>query len=103
LTPESDSTTTWLPGPDTGVLRPGGLLIGIAPAPSDAQAQRHQVRGPYFIVEPDCDALTRLARPADAGKLRPAIGEEFGIADATAAFDTLQHTHHTGKVVLKVG
>jgi NADPH:quinone reductase-like Zn-dependent oxidoreductase len=85
------------------VLRPGGLLIGIATPPSDAEARRHQARGFYFIVEPDRGALTRLARLADSGKLRPAVGGVFRLADAAAAFDALQRTHHSGKVVLKVG
>jgi NADPH:quinone reductase-like Zn-dependent oxidoreductase len=84
------------------VLRPGGLLIGIATAPSDAEARRHHARGLYFIVEPDRDALTRLARLADSGKLRATVGGVFELADAAMAFDALQHTHH-GKVVLKVG
>jgi NADPH:quinone reductase-like Zn-dependent oxidoreductase len=54
----------------------------------------------YFIVEPDGAALAELARLADAGKLRAAVGRVLPLADAAAALDALEHQHIRGKVVL---
>jgi NADPH:quinone reductase-like Zn-dependent oxidoreductase len=45
------------------VLRAGGRLVSVAEEPPDG--------GVYFIVEPNRDGLTSLARLADVGALRP--------------------------------
>jgi NADPH:quinone reductase-like Zn-dependent oxidoreductase len=85
-----------------GALRPGGIMVGVATAPTDAQARPPDARGVYFIVEPDGAALAELARLADSGRLRPAVGHVFPAADAAAAFDALDHQHIQGKVVLSI-
>ena len=84
------------------VLRPGGILVGIASAPLPSDERRFRARGVYFVVEPDREGLTELARLADAGKLGTTGGRVFPLADATAAFDALQHEHTQGKIVLTV-
>jgi NADPH:quinone reductase-like Zn-dependent oxidoreductase len=84
------------------VLRPGGIMVGVATAPSEAEAERHRARGVYFIVEPDRAGLSELGKLADAGSLRAAVGRVFRLADAAAAFDALERQHVQGKVVLSV-
>jgi NADPH:quinone reductase-like Zn-dependent oxidoreductase len=84
------------------VLRPGGIMVGVASAPSEADARRHQVRAVYFIVEPDQAALSELAKLVDSGRLRTTVGRVFPLADAAAAFHALEHQHVQGKIVLSV-
>lgn len=83
-------------------LRPGGVLVGVATAPDEDEARRHHVRSVYFIVEPDGPQLVKLAQLVDAGQLRSSVGQEFPLAEASAAFDALEHQHIRGKVVLSV-
>lgn len=50
------------------------------------------------------DILTRLARMADAGMIRPLIDEQrFGLADVAAAHDRLTSGDAIGKVVIDIG
>jgi NADPH:quinone reductase-like Zn-dependent oxidoreductase len=82
------------------VLRPGGIMVGVASPPPEDEAQRHQARAVYFIVEPDRAALGELAKLVDAGKLRTTVGRVFPLADAAEAVDALEHQHIRGKIVL---
>jgi NADPH:quinone reductase-like Zn-dependent oxidoreductase len=84
------------------VLRPGGIMVCVASAPPEGEAERHRARAVYFIVEPDRAALGELAKLADAGKLRTTVGRVFPLTDATAAFDALEHQHVRGKIVLSI-
>lgn len=82
------------------VLRPGGILVGVADAPDAEEAARHGVRTAYFIVSADPDQLTRIARLADTGQLRPVIGATYPLEQTAAAYAGLDHDHRRGKVVL---
>lgn len=84
------------------VLRPGGIMVCVASAPPEGEAERHQVRAVYFIVEPDRAALDELGKLADAGRLRTTAGRVFPLTDAAAAFDALEHQHVRGKIVLSI-
>ena len=76
------------------VLRPGGRLVSVAEAPPDG--------GKYFIVAPNRDQLTTIARLADAGELRPPPVELFPLASAREAFARSLERGRRGKVVLAV-
>jgi NADPH:quinone reductase-like Zn-dependent oxidoreductase len=89
------------------VIRPGGIIVGVAAdpaqaAPSPPGAQAPPARSAYFVVEPNADALATLARLADTGRLRACVGQVFPLADAAAALDALQRQHIRGKTVLSV-
>src|SRR4051795_4353716 len=60
------------------VLRDGGRLVSVAEEPPAG--------GVFFIVEPNRDQLTSLARLADAGDLRPPSVEAFPLTSAREAF-----------------
>ncbi len=77
-------------------------MVGVASAPSEADAQRYQARAVYFVVEPDQAALSELGKLADSGRLRTTVGRVFPLTDAAAAFDALEHQHIRGKIVLSV-
>jgi NADPH:quinone reductase-like Zn-dependent oxidoreductase len=79
------------------VLKPGGRLVSIATEPPVGSG------GVYFVVEPNRDQLTQLARLADDGALRPAIDAVFPLEESRAAFErSLETTGRRGKIVLEV-
>lgn len=81
------------------VLRPGGILVGVADAPPAGDADR---RGVYFVVAPSRDQLTELARLIDTGALRPMPGPVFPLAETATAVTTQRDQHIRGKVVIRV-
>jgi len=76
------------------VLSPGGRLVSVAEEPPDG--------GVFFVVEPNRDQLTSLARLAEAGELRPASVEVFPLTSAREAFARSLEPGRRGKVVLAV-
>lgn len=90
-------------GRSWGVLRPDGILIGIAEPPSEQDATAAGVRCAYFVVEPNGGQLKELIRLVELGVLRPRVGRVLGRADATAAFTAHHGSHTPGKTVIQVG
>jgi NADPH:quinone reductase-like Zn-dependent oxidoreductase len=84
------------------VLRPGGVLVGIAEAPPAADDERRGVRGVYFVVAPDREQLTEIARLIDTGALRPMPGPVFPLAETATAVIAQHDQHIRGKVVIQV-
>jgi len=87
------------------VLRPGGILVGVAEPPADeppAAGAATGVRGVYFVVEPNRRQLAELGRLVDVGALRPIVGSVFALADTAAAVTTQRDSHIRGKVVIQV-
>ena len=76
------------------MLRAGGRLISVAEEPPDG--------GVYFVVEPNRDQLSSLAKMADAGRLRPPPVEIFPLPAAREAFARSLEPGRRGKVVLGV-
>jgi NADPH:quinone reductase-like Zn-dependent oxidoreductase len=62
------------------VLGDGGRLVSVAEEPPADGG------GVFFIVEPDREQLTALARLADSGELRPPAVETFPLTAAREAF-----------------
>jgi NADPH:quinone reductase-like Zn-dependent oxidoreductase len=84
------------------VLRPGGMLVGIAEPPPDGQAEAHGLRSAYFVVEPDQPRLVELARLIETGAVRPQVGRVFPLANPVAAFTARHDPEHRGKVIIEV-
>jgi NADPH:quinone reductase-like Zn-dependent oxidoreductase len=84
------------------VLRAGGILVAIAESPDGQQGGRDDVRGVYFIVEPDGAQLRELARLADDGRLRPVVSAVFGLTELAEAFRAQRSRTKPGKVVIEV-
>jgi NADPH:quinone reductase-like Zn-dependent oxidoreductase len=80
------------------VLRPGGRLVSVAAEPPE----RSGIVSTYFVVEPNRDQLVELARLAEQGDLRPAIGEVVPLVDARSAFERSERDRRPGKIVLRV-
>jgi len=56
----------------------------------------------FFVVQPDASELARLARLADAGKLRAVISQTFPLAEGQRAFQSGTAARRPGKTVLVV-
>jgi NADPH:quinone reductase-like Zn-dependent oxidoreductase len=91
--------------PSIGIVKPGGLYIGVpgGVAPQLAAAARARgVRATGILVEPDGDALAAIAELVDSGRLRPAVQSTFPLQEASAAQDAVASGHTQGKVVIEV-
>jgi NADPH:quinone reductase-like Zn-dependent oxidoreductase len=76
------------------LLRAGGRLVSVAEDPPDG--------GVYFIVEPNPDQLSSIARLVDRGELLPGPVEVFPLMSAREAFARSLERGRRGKVVLAV-
>lgn len=84
------------------VLKPGGILVAIANPPKGQTGGRDDVRGVFFIVEPNGVQLGELARLADDGRLRPVVSATFGLTELAEAFRAQRSRTRPGKVVIEV-
>ena len=60
------------------MLRPGGSIVSIVEAPN---AERADVNSLLFVVEPNGEQLTELARRIDTERLRPVVGNVGALSD----------------------
>ena len=84
------------------VLRPGGVLVGIAAPPDGQEATRHGARAVFFIVEPDRTGLEAVARLIEDGRLAPVVDRILPLAETRDAYRALAQEHRRGKVVIHV-
>jgi NADPH:quinone reductase-like Zn-dependent oxidoreductase len=76
------------------LLSAGGRLVSVVEEPPDG--------GVHFVVEPNPDQLSSIARLVDRGELRPAPVEVFPLTSAREAFARSLEPGRRGKVVLTV-
>jgi len=57
------------------VLKKARTLTSLARQPPKEQANAYSVHALFFIVEPNCDELTRIGELIDAQQLRPVVGK----------------------------
>jgi len=60
------------------MLRSGGLIVSVVEAPS---VDRADVNCLFFVVEPNGEQLTELARRIDTERLRPVVGSVGALSD----------------------
>ncbi|HLJ14754.1 MAG TPA: NADP-dependent oxidoreductase [Bryobacteraceae bacterium] len=85
-----------------GVLRRGGILVGIVGPVAAEKAASLGVRGVFFIVEPNRAQLIQLGHLIDNGSLRVVVGTVLPLARARDAFEQGLAGHKPGKIVLQV-
>jgi len=84
-----------------GVLKPGGRMITIA-AESEATAD-HRVKQAFFIVEPNHEQLTRIAKLLETGRLQTFVDAVLPLAQASAAYTgEVKERRGRGKLVIAV-
>ncbi|WP_200213194.1 NADP-dependent oxidoreductase [Micromonospora coerulea] len=84
------------------VLKPGGVLVTLVTPPDQQEAARHGVRGVYFIVEPDQNALRSIAELVDNGRLRPVLDRVLPLTETRSGYEALETAKRRGKIVIHV-
>jgi len=84
------------------VLKPGGRLVWIAPAPDRFQAPRTDVKTLRPDVKRDRAHLERLLALLAAGAVRPPNITRYKLADAAKAHAVSEGRHLQGKLVLEL-
>lgn len=86
-----------------GVLRRGGRLVTLSAPPPAGKAEQYGVAATFFIVTPDRDQLTHLARLGDDFQLHVAISATFPLERGREAYESGRKPHRKpGKTVLVV-
>ncbi|HEY5922880.1 MAG TPA: NADP-dependent oxidoreductase [Kofleriaceae bacterium] len=106
-----------------GVVKRGGIVVGIGGLPDDAFAKawlpwfarpaiwamtmkrraaaaRAGARFAYLFMRPDGKQLGELGRWIDDGKLKPIVHATYPLAEFREAFAELERGHARGKIVL---
>ncbi len=84
------------------VLKPGGRLVWVAPAPPGFQISRTDVQTLRPAVARDRAHLLRMVALVEAGAVRPPPITLYKLADAAAAHCVSEGRHLRGKLVLQV-
>jgi NADPH:quinone reductase-like Zn-dependent oxidoreductase len=84
------------------VLKPGGKLVWIAPAPEGFNPTRNDVQTLRPNVIRDRAHLERMLALLDGGAVRPPTIVRYKLADAAAAHRVSEARHLQGKLVLEV-
>jgi NADPH:quinone reductase-like Zn-dependent oxidoreductase len=85
------------------VIKSGGALVSSVATPDPAAAERHGVRGVFFLVHVSSGLLTQIANLIDAGQLRTSVGDVLPLADVQIAHEMLAgKPHKRGKIVLSM-
>jgi len=84
------------------VLKPGGRLVWIAPAPDGFEPPRDDVQTLRPKVDRDRAHLERLLALVAAGAVRPPAIVRYKLADAAEAHRVSEGRHLQGKLVLEV-
>lgn len=84
------------------VLKPGGRLVWIAPAPEGFQVPRTDVQTLRPAVKRDRAHLERMLALLAAGAVRPPILTRYKLADTAKAHAVSEGRHLQGKLVLEI-
>jgi NADPH:quinone reductase-like Zn-dependent oxidoreductase len=84
------------------VLKPGGRLVWIAPAPAGFQPPRNDVQVLRPNVARDRAHLERMLALLDAGAVTPPAITRFKLADAAEAHRISEGRHLQGKLVFEI-
>jgi NADPH:quinone reductase-like Zn-dependent oxidoreductase len=85
------------------VLKPGGKLVWIAPAPEGFKPPREDVETLRPDVKRDRAHLEQLVALLKAGAVRPPAIHRYKLADAAEAHRVSEARHLQGKLVLEIG
>ena len=85
------------------VLKPGGILVSTAQAPSQETATAYGVRqAMVFSTPPIGKVLTEVATLVDSGQIKPHISTVLPLEEVAKAHNMIESKHTCGKIVLQV-
>lgn len=84
------------------VLKPGGVLVSIVQPPSEEQAAKHKVKASMLVTEASAANLQAIARMADAGELKPFIGNTYPLSEVERAWVDARTKRTDGKTVFTI-
>ena len=82
------------------LLNKGGRLVCTVAEPSQEKAQKYGVSAMRYTARSDAGQLREINSLIQSGKVRPVVARSFAYGDAKAAFESLEHGHGSGKLVL---
>lgn len=85
------------------VVKPGGVLVSILALADEAAVRARGVQPRYVFVAPNGGQLKRLARLAEAGKLKVTLAARLPLREAARAHELIEAGHTRGKIVLEIG
>jgi len=85
-----------------GVVKKGGFIVSIVARPTQAELDKHGIRGAFISVEPTSDELGEIGKLIDQKKIKVIVSQTFPLSDAAKAQEQVATGHTRGKVVLKV-
>lgn len=86
-----------------GTLREGGVLVGIAGAPSEDAARERGVRAELLIMSPDTEQLAQIGALVAGGDVHVEIAETVPLEEVGRAHTLSESGHTRGKIILTVG
>jgi NADPH:quinone reductase-like Zn-dependent oxidoreductase len=92
-----DVTAALLP-----TVRDGGLLVTIANAPPEQEAQERGVRAELLVMSPNTEQLATLADLVARGEIRAEVSRTLPLAEVAEAHRLSESGHARGKIVLAV-
>ncbi|PGH27572.1 hypothetical protein AJ80_00814 [Polytolypa hystricis UAMH7299] len=88
------------------VVRDGGVVLSIAQPVKeewgDLGIQKRGVTSRFFIVEPDGEALGKIALLVEREELKAYVHQVFGLSEGKEAMEVVENKRVRGKVVLMV-
>jgi NADPH:quinone reductase-like Zn-dependent oxidoreductase len=92
-----DTTRSLVP-----TVREGGVLLTIAGAPPEEEAQARGARAQLVVMSPNGEQLARIAELVAAGDVRVEIADVIPLAEVARAHELSESGHVRGKIVLSV-
>lgn len=83
-------------------LKPGGFLVSIAGAPSEAVASKFDVKFGGILVHVDAAQLAAITEVIDGGHLKPFVELVVPLAEAAKAHEAIDTGRTRGKIVISV-
>jgi NADPH:quinone reductase-like Zn-dependent oxidoreductase len=85
-----------------GVLKKGGILVGLTEEPRQDLARKYGMRATMIGVKPDGRRLEDIGKIIDDGKLRPLLQAALPLGQAKEALQLSRSRHVAGKIVLTI-
>jgi NADPH:quinone reductase-like Zn-dependent oxidoreductase len=91
-----ETTKTLVPS-----VREGGVIVGIAGAPPEAEAAERGARAELLIMSPSAEQLAKIAELVASGEVKVEIAGTFSLSQVAQAHELSEAGHTRGKLILE--